>query len=137
MKAKLLFLLPALAYTLAITYLSLINLTNTPVSGLGLSDKILHAGAYFVMGILWLLFALFGYNPKNLLIKILVICGLTIGFGIFIEVLQGTLTNYRELDFYDVIANSVGVFFAGMLVWLLKEYLIRLKTKINLFLIKN
>ncbi len=137
MKAKLLFLLPALAYTLAITYLSLINLANTPVSGMGLSDKVLHAGAYFVMTVLWLLFGVFGFSSKNLITKILIICGLTIGFGIFIEVLQGTLTNYRELDFYDVIANSIGVFSAGILMWLLKEYVIRLKTKINLFLIKN
>jgi VanZ family protein len=137
LRAKLLFLLPALVYTLAIAYLSLINLADTPVSEMGVSDKLLHGGAYFGMAVLWLLFAVFAYAGKNNLNVIVYVCLFTIGFGIFIEVLQKELTDYRQLDIYDIFANSVGAMLAGLAVYLLKKNLIGLKVKINSFLIKN
>ena len=137
LKANKLFLLIALVYSLAITYLSLINLAQTPVKEFGLSDKILHAGAYFGMVFLWLCYAIFKFSTERLKKISLIICVLSIVFGIFIEVLQHILTDYRELDFYDIIANSTGAISAGLLVWILKNSLIRLKTKINLFLMKN
>lgn len=137
LKAKLLFLIPALAYTLAVIYLSLINLADTPVPELGISDKVMHLGAYFGLGLLWMFFAIFNYKNDKLLKKVFIVCGSSIVFGIFIEVLQDRLTSYRTLDFYDVIANSIGVVTAGIAVWLLKDSLIRLKAKINLFFIKN
>ncbi|GHA24312.1 membrane protein [Salinimicrobium marinum] len=137
MRAKLLFLLPALAYTLAITYLSLINLADTPVSEMGVSDKLLHGGAYFGMALLWLLFVVFTYNNENFIKIVVYVCLFTTGFGIFIEVLQKELTDYRQLDIYDIFANSVGAILAGLAVYLLKNNLIGLKAKINSFLIKN
>jgi VanZ family protein len=137
LRAKLLFLLPALAYTLAITYLSLINLADTPVSEMGVSDKLLHGGAYFGMALLWLLFVVFTYNNENFIKIVVYVCLFTTGFGIFIEVLQKELTDYRQLDIYDIFANSVGAILAGLAVYLLKNNLIGLKAKINSFLIKN
>lgn len=137
LKAKLLFFIPALVYTLAIVYLSLINLANTAVPELGISDKVMHGGAYFGLGLLWLFFVIYNYNEKVLFPKILIVCSAAIVFGIFIEVLQDRLTSYRELDFFDILANSIGVIIAGIAVWLLKDSLIRLKAKINLFFIKN
>lgn len=137
MKAKLLFFVLALVYTLAIAYLSLINLAQTPVSEFGLSDKIMHAGAYFGMALLWLIFGVFAFGDEENIKKTVFICTITIVFGIFIEVLQNVLTDYRELDFYDIVANSIGVLIAGVLAWRLNEYLIRLKAKINLFLLKK
>ena len=117
--------------------MSLINLAQSPVKEFGLSDKILHAGAYFGMVLLWLFYAIFRFSTERLKKILLIICVLSILFGIFIEVLQHVLTDYRELDFYDIIANSIGAISAGLLMWILKDSLIRLKTKINLFLIKN
>ena len=137
MKVRLLFFLPAVLYTGLILYLSLINLADTPVKSLGMSDKILHGGAYFGLGLLWMFFGLFTFEEKGLFKRIIVISVISILFGIFIEVLQDTLTTYRELDLYDVLANTIGVVVAGTLVWILREYLIRLKAKINLVLMKN
>lgn len=137
LKVNILFLFIALVYTLAITYLSLINLSQTPVKEFGLSDKILHAGAYFGMVLLWLFYVVLKFSTERLRKITVIICVLSIVFGIFIEVLQHILTDYRELDFYDIVANSIGAISAGLLVWILKDSLIRLKTKINLFLIKN
>ena len=136
-KAKLLFFIPALAYTGLILYLSLINLADTPVKDLGMSDKMMHGGAYFGLGLLWMLYAIFSFKEENLLRKIIIISLVSIAFGIFIEVLQGTLTSYRQLDLYDIYANTLGVIAAGFSVWILKDYLIRLKAKFNLDLMKK
>ncbi|MCY2685800.1 VanZ family protein [Salinimicrobium sp. TH3] len=137
MKVKLLFLLTSVSYTILILYLSLINLSDTPVKDLGVSDKVMHGGAYFGLGLLWMLFVLFSFKESHLFKKIIIISLCSIAFGIFIEVLQDTLTSYRQLDLYDIFANTLGVVLAGILVWALRKYLIRLKAKINLDLMKN
>ena len=137
LKVKLIFLLPAVLYTVLILYLSLINLADTPVKELGMSDKMMHAGAYFGLGLLWMFFGLFTFKDEELFKRIIIISVISIAFGIFIEVLQDTLTSYRQLDLYDIVANSIGVILAGGLVWILRKYLIRLKAKINLDLMKN
>lgn len=102
-----------------------------------MSDKLMHGGAYFGMAFLWLLFVVLSYKNKNLGKIIILICGFAIVFGILIEALQYTLTDYRELDFYDILANSIGATLAGITIYLLKDNLIGLKPKINSFLIKN
>ncbi len=137
LRAKLLFLLPALAYTFLVLYLSLINLAETPIKELGVSDKVMHVSAYFGLGLLWLFYAIFNYRNDRFLAKLLVVCLASTAFGIFIEVLQKTLTSYRQLDLFDVLANITGVIIAALLVWSLKDYLIRLKGKINLFFMKK
>ena len=97
----------------------------------------MHGGAYFGLGLLWMFFFVHNYKNDKFLAKIIAISLAIIGFGIFIEVLQDRLTTYRQLDLYDVLANSIGVVSAGIVVWLLKDSLIRLKAKINLFFIKK
>ena len=137
LKVKILFFLPALAYTLLVLYLSLINLAETPIKNLGISDKLMHGGAYFGLGLLWSLFVIINFENNRFFAKLLIVCLSSIAFGIFIEVLQKTLTSYRQLDFYDVVANSIGVIISVILVWSLKDFLIRLKGKINLFFMKK
>ena len=137
MKAKYLFLLPALVYTGLILYLSLINLADTPVKDLGMSDKMMHGGAYFGLGLLWMWYFIFAQEENRIFKNVLWVSLFSILFGIFIEVLQDNLTNYRQLDFYDVLANTIGVIFAALVIWLLRRPLIRLKAKINLIFIKK
>lgn len=136
MPKQLLFVVACL-YTGLITYLSLINLADTPVSQLGIGDKVMHTGAYFGLAFLWLLFAIFNSENESFAKKVVIICIACIVFGTFIEVLQHMLTEYRQLDLLDVLANSIGAIVAGTLVWLFKEILIRLKVKINLFFLKK
>lgn len=133
MAVKLLTLLPAVVYTGVITYLSLVNLSDTSVSTWGLSDKVLHAGAYFGMALVWLMFYVMNYQPKTFLRKILVVCLLVAFFGIIVEVLQKELTTYRELDVLDMLANTAGVILAGVLVKLNLKRLMRLKSAVDLF----
>lgn len=121
LERKLIFLLPALVCTVAIGYLSLIDLSETPVTKMGISDKVMHGTAYFFLTLLWLFYLIFGKVSWSFSTKIAVVCVFSIVFGILIEVLQGTMTSYRTADIFDILANSTGVALAGLLTWRLKE----------------
>ncbi len=104
-------------YTATLTFFSLYKITpKVEMGDLTIGDKILHASSYFVLFSIWKLsFFLKAENNvsyKSIIIKIAVAC---IAFGMLIEVLQGTLTSYRQPDWLDVIANSTGVLIASIL----------------------
>lgn len=128
-------LIIAVLYTLLITSLSLMQLGKISLGSFNPTDKMMHLGAYFGLAILWFLYYIFKsqeelINKKGFFnISILIIL-----FGILIEVLQGALTEYRDPDWADILANSIGVLLAlGTCLGLLK-YFKRLKHKINSFL---
>lgn len=98
----------AIFLTLFITFISLVSLTGMPRIKLDNSDKIGHALAYFMLSFSWF-FAL-----KKRFNNILIIA-LLISYGIIIEVLQEVLTTYRQGDFTDVLANSIGIILAYLL----------------------
>ena len=133
MGVKFVTLVPAVVYTGIITYLSLINLSGTSVSSWGVSDKVLHAGAYFGMALVWLLYYVLNYQPTSFLRKIIWVCLFVMLFGILIEVLQKELTDYRELDVLDMVANTTGIILAGVLVRINLRSLTRLKSFLDLF----
>ena len=119
-------------YTLAITVLSLVRLGKISVGSFNPTDKMLHAGAYFGMAVLWMLYFIFKDNFKNFkanLLKVAIYCSL---FGILIEVLQGVLTDFREPDWLDALANSSGVLLAAILYLVFRKNLERLKNRISL-----
>lgn len=93
----------SISITIAIIYLSL---TSTAIVGVYVSDKILHAIAYFTLALSWY-FSLVRYLPtvrKKIQIAFLVFL-----FGCIIEYVQGNFTTDRTLDFYDIIANTTGI----------------------------
>lgn len=98
-------LIIAISITLGIIYLSLFK---PPKNGIEVDniDKLYHFIAYFTLSFVWLI--TFYKKPS----KKLTITSLCVLFGIIIEVLQSTLTNYRTADYIDIIANSIGVFIA-------------------------
>jgi len=91
----------AIGVTIGILYLSLIKTPKATIQFHHL-DKLQHALAYFILTISWL-FAFYGKNKKRI-----IICS-CIFYGILIEILQETLTEYRTGDSLDIIANSTGV----------------------------
>jgi len=101
---------------IATIVIALLSLGSIPKIDLGLNiksgDKFLHALAYFVLSIIW--YFTLEKKLKNQGIKIFVILSL-IFYGIILEALQGGLTNYRTADFFDVIANTIGVVLATIL----------------------
>jgi VanZ family protein len=95
----------------------------------------LHVGAYFVMASCWFLYLLFS-RPDNYSFKagFVKVSLLVIAFGILIEVLQGALTTFREPDWADGLANSIGVLIALGLFVLFLNPLKNVKHRINSFL---
>lgn len=95
----------AIFITVSIAILSLIKLGKQPIS-ISNIDKIEHAIAYLFLTFFWLL-ALVKTKYQTYIVSICCFF-----YGIIIEVLQTTITTYRTGDYYDIIANSVGVLLA-------------------------
>lgn len=106
-------LIIAVLCTLAILVGSLASI-NTLVSSIPvkISDKSLHAVAYFLLAFCWF-YAV--YKSTRIRISTHIVALLTIAFGMVVEALQGGLTSYREADVFDMLANSIGVFLAYLL----------------------
>ena len=107
-----LYLFVAIFLTIGITIGSLITLKEVvKLPSVQFSDKLLHTSAYLVLTLSWLLAII----DKTILQKrtTLVVFFVFI-YGIIIEVLQGTLTTYRQADLYDMFANLAGVVIAWL-----------------------
>ena len=107
----------AVGYTLFLTILSLISINGIPKLGSSFDDKIYHLGAYVMLTLLWYN-AFLSTGWKN---KILISSLVPLGYGIIVEVLQGTFTTYRSEDIEDVFANSIGVLLAILLIVLYRK----------------
>ncbi|WP_255362812.1 VanZ family protein [Tenacibaculum sp. MAR_2009_124] len=94
----------AVFITMSIAILCLIKLDTPPVNVKHI-DKLEHITAYFFLTLFWLL----AFRKKSNAFIVLLLCFF---YGIIIEVLQATLTTYRSGDYYDIIANVIGVFLA-------------------------
>jgi VanZ family protein len=94
--------------------------SSIPKLGSSFDDKIYHFLAYAI-----LTFLLYNYIvTTSVKQKLLIPAIIAVIYGIIIEGLQSVLTDFRTPDYYDVIANSIGVVFTIMLL--------RLKNKLKL-----
>ena len=107
LKAKIL-LYVAVIYSISILVLSLANLGQIEIIKLEASDKIYHAVCYAIMSFLWFGHAKFKSKELNFKIILIIIVLISL-FGIIIEYLQLTLTDYRTFDWWDVLANFIGI----------------------------
>lgn len=114
LKAKFYFLV-SLAYSLIILYLSLANLSKVDIVKFNSSDKFYHVICYMIMSMLWSFFLHSKLKQVRKSSRVVLMVSI-IAFGIIIEYLQLFLTNYRSFDWWDVLANSVGVIL-GMLLF--------------------
>lgn len=85
---------------------------NIPLSKFPFQDKGIHFTAYFILCFL-LFLMLKTYNKKQALLYSF--C-LALIFGTILELLQPTVTSFRTFDPYDLIANTLGVFVAYMII---------------------
>ena len=129
------FLLIAVVYTLIIATLSLVPLGRISVGGFNPTDKMLHGVAYFILALLWLFYYLMKKSGiSDYKWGFFNISALVIVFGMLIDVLQGALTSYRQPDWADILANSIGVLIAFLFCVVFLNFLKRIKQKFNLFL---
>ena len=102
---------------IATLIVAILSLTAIPKINLGLEiksgDKFLHVLAYFTLSTVWLLALRNKLN--NLSSRLLLIFSLVF-YGIVLELLQGGITNYRTRDFFDVVANTIGILLAVLLI---------------------
>ncbi len=122
----------ALIYTSAITYFSLIVMDfKVSVAGFDPTDKMLHAGAYLFLAILWKLYLLFKNSDfQRYTSNLMWVAFASFLFGMLIEVLQGTLTSYRTPDWWDVLANSTGVVLSVLFFMVMAPTVKKLKQKV-------
>ncbi|GGD83107.1 VanZ family protein [Planktosalinus lacus] len=120
----------ALLYTCFIAYGSLVNTGSLPKLDYAVSDKLIHALSYFLLFIVWFFYLIFKSNKIFYFKKTTFLCVIVFCYGIVIEVLQGTVTTVREADYYDVIANGVGILFGCFVVILSKNKILKLKNSI-------
>ena len=107
-----------IVYTLAIIVLSFIDLQEIPELHTGFDDKIFHCIAYAIFCLLWyLMFE--ALKMKSSLIFAIVF---SIAFGGLIEILQSKLSSYRSTEFFDLLANTLGVFLMALVIRLKKSY---------------
>lgn len=93
----------AISITIGIGVLSLVKPPTIEVP-FGNFDKLLHDIGYFCLSLSWLLALKDRKKPH------LIIIGCVI-YGIVIEMLQLSLTDYRTGDLNDVLANTTGAIF--------------------------
>ena len=110
-----------LVYVMALTYGSLGNVSGVPKLGFSFDDKIYHFLAYAILTLI-----LFNFiTTTTVKHKMALSASIAVIYGIIIEVLQSTLTDFRTPDYYDVVANTLGVVFA--IVLLRFSYKLKLK----------
>jgi len=104
----------AIALTIFIAITSLVSFKEMKTIAIGISnfDKIVHFLSYFLLTLSW--FFATQEIIKKAKHKVILLAGL-ISYGIIIEALQGGMTTHRQADFYDILANSIGVFLAAIL----------------------
>ena len=83
---------------------------GSAVPDVGLSDKAMHASAYFILMVWFAGFYRRGFYP--------LIAGVLIALGVGLDLLQ-RLTETRSFDWYDVAMNCTGVVFGLVLSLLL------------------
>lgn len=120
---KKIFVAAAILWTVAITVLSLISLSNvTAFNSVANKDKYVHFLFYLLFTLLWGK-ALNYIKLKN---STFILLG-AVFYGIVMELAQGIFTSTRQPDFYDVVANSCGAFVG----WLLLRYYFKYKSTLR------
>jgi VanZ family protein len=101
-----------LIYIAALTYGSLGNVSGVPELGFSFDDKIYHFLAYAVLTLILYNYLTTTTVKHNILLSVTI----AVIYGIIIEVLQSTVTDFRTPDYYDVIANTTGALFTMLML---------------------
>lgn len=103
----------AISITLLISYLSLGRSIDFGIEiPMNNSDKVKHAIAYFVLSYSWMT----ALENKGILSKYkTILLVLLFLYGVLIEILQMTITTYRQGDFFDLAANLSGILMCYLL----------------------
>lgn len=108
----------SLLYTILLTIVALSEQSGLPeLLWWEHQDKLAHLLAYLVLGGLWGLFLLYTRETGFWKPYFVVIISASLVYGTIVEVLQHTTTTSRIADFWDVVANTVGVILGVVIAW--------------------
>ncbi|WP_162874863.1 VanZ family protein [uncultured Olleya sp.] len=110
-------------YSLLLLYVCLINV-NEVVEIPSYNDKLTHLIAYFLFTSVWFLF-FYDFQKKTKKQALTRSFIFAIVFGIIIEVLQKVLTEHRQADYKDVIANVIGALIAVIIINLITYWKVK------------
>ena len=117
---KSVFYLMSTMIIIGIFLLSTIFSLPVEVDGISFIDKLQHSFAYFAL-ILSLLFSF--HQANNLNIKswstLMFFC---VFYGFLIEIIQLSVFPNRYFDWFDIIANSIGIGLGSMFFYFIKKY---------------
>ncbi|MBL7560135.1 VanZ family protein [Olleya sp. YSTF-M6] len=110
-------------YSLLLLYVCLVNV-NEVVEIPSYNDKLTHLIAYFLFTSVWFLF-FYGFQKKTKKQALTRSFIFAIVFGIIIEVLQKVLTEHRQADYKDLIANVIGALIAVIIINLITYWKVK------------
>ena len=107
-------------YIILLIYGSLFNTEELVEINFKFHDKLIHFAAYALLClVVYVIFKI--YFIKSSLRAAITF---SIIFGTVIEILQMTLTSYRVFDFYDIAANTAGIFIMACAIHTKKAFII-------------
>ncbi|MEP2937424.1 MAG: VanZ family protein [Gilvibacter sp.] len=108
----------SLLYTLLITIVALSERSGLPeILWWEYQDKLAHLFAYVVLGCAWGLTWLYFRKIDFWKPYFVVLVSSSLVYGTIVEVLQLTTTTSRTADFWDVVANTIGVILGVVIAW--------------------
>lgn len=120
MAKKNLLTIAGVGYIILLTYGSLFNTTDLVEINFKFHDKLIHFVAYALLClVVYVIFKIYAVK-SSLRTAVL----FSIIYGTVIEVLQMTLTSYRAFDFYDIAANTAGIFIMACAIHTKKAFII-------------
>ena len=93
------------------------NLKDIPQLNISFGDKIVHCIAYAIFSLVWYLF----FEALKIKSSLIFAIVFSIAFGGLIEILQSKLSSYRTTEFFDLLANTLGVFLMAIGIRLKKK----------------
>lgn len=107
-----------------LVFFSLIDLNRVLKVDIHTSDKTLHLVSYSLLFLIWSFHfhiqKRFLNNKQNIILIGILIC-----FGIIIELFQKIFTTYRTFDWWDALANTLGIMIGFIAFTIFKHYLIK------------
>ena len=120
MAKKNLLTIAGVGYIILLTYGSLFNTKDLVEINFKFHDKLIHFTAYALLClVVYVIFKI--YAVKSSLRTAVLFSTI---YGTVIEVLQMILTSYRAFDFYDIAANTVGIFIMACAIHSKKAFII-------------
>jgi len=118
-----------LVYCLGIAWLSLAKFDlDATAFKMPYGDKLGHLLAYAGFVAIWfMLFFLSKKLHKRFVVSIWLASGISFSYGIVMEIVQKYLTDYRNFDGMDVVANTCGIILAMISIRIMKNSLFAIR----------